>query len=154
MTDAEVLEALRVRFPDLAARPVDTALSVVVDGPHLREHLMHLRDALGFDYLTFMTAIDRPAESRVEVIYRLFSYRTRVALMVRVLLPRHGARVDTVSDVYRTAEWHEREAAEMFGIVFTNHPDPRRLLLPDDLDGHPLLKDFTHPNMLRLPEVH
>ena len=73
--------------------------------------------------------------------------------MVRVLLPRQGARVDTVSDLYRTAEWHEREAAEMFGIVFTGHPDPRKLLLPDDLEGHPLLKDFTHPNMLRLPEV-
>ncbi len=153
MSRAEVLEALRARFPDMAARPVDTASSVVVDGTRLREHLLHLRDTLGFDFLTFMTAIDRPAESRLELVYRLFSYTTRVALMVRVLLPRQAARVDTVSDLYRTAEWHEREAAEMFGIVFTGHPDPRKLLLPDDLEGHPLLKDFTHPNMLRLPEV-
>ena len=153
MSRAEVLEALRARFPDMAARPVDTASSVVVDGTRLREHLLHLRDVLGFDFLTFMTAIDRPSESRLELVYRLFSYTTRVALMVRVLLPRQAARVDTVSDLYRTAEWHEREAAEMFGIVFTGHPDPRKLLLPDDLEGHPLLKDFTHPNMLRLPEV-
>ncbi len=153
MSRAEVLEALRVRFPDMATRPVDTASSVVVDGTRLREHLLHLRDTLGFDFLTFMTAIDRPPESRLELVYRLFSYTTRLALMVRVLLPRKAARVDTVSDLYRTAEWHEREAAEMFGIVFTGHPDPRKLLLPDDLEGHPLLKDFTHPNMLRLPEV-
>ena len=153
MSDAPLIEALRARFPDLAPRPVDSAPSVVIEAARLREHLLFLRDELHFDFLTFMTAIDRPAERRLEIIYRLFSYESRLALMVRALLPRQGARVDTVSDIYRTAEWHEREAAEMFGIVFTNHPDPRKLLLPDDLDGHPLLKDFTHPNMRRLPEA-
>jgi NADH-quinone oxidoreductase subunit C len=55
--------------------------------------------------------------------------------------------------LYRTAEWHERETAELFGIVFEGHPDPRRLLLPDDLEGFPLRKDFTHPNLRKLPEV-
>jgi NADH-quinone oxidoreductase subunit C len=70
-----------------------------------------------------------------------------------VRCPRDGARVPTVSDIFRTAEWHERETAELFGIVFTDHPDPRRLLLPDDLDGYPLRKDFTHPNLIRLPEA-
>jgi len=153
MSDAQLIEALRARFPDAAARPVDSAPSVVVEGAELRKHLVYLRDALSFDFLVFLTAIDRPAEKKLEVVYRLFSYANRRALMVRVLLPREGARVDTVSDIYRTAEWHEREAAEMFGIVFDNHPDPRKLLLPDDLEGHPLLKDFTHPNMRRLPEV-
>ena len=52
-----------------------------------------------------------------------------------------------MSDLFRTAEWHERETAELFGIVFEGHPDPRRLLLPDDLEGFPLRKDFTHPNL-------
>ena len=73
--------------------------------------------------------------------------------MLRVLLPREGGTVETASDIYRTAEWHERETAEMFGVEFVGHPDPRKLLLPDDLDGYPLRKDFTHPNMIRLPEV-
>jgi len=153
MSDARLIEALRARFPDAAARPVDSAPSIVIEAGRLREHLLFLRDVLHFDFLAFMTAIDRPAESKLEIVYRLFSYSERVALMVRALVPRSGAHVDTVSDIYRTAEWHERETAEMFGIVFTNHPDPRKLLLPDDLDGHPLLKDFTHPNMRRLPEV-
>ena len=58
-----------------------------------------------------------------------------------------------MSDLFRTAEWHERETAELFGIVFAGHPDPRRLLLPDDLEGFPLRKDFAHPNLVRLPEV-
>jgi NADH-quinone oxidoreductase subunit C len=153
MSSEEVFKALRARFPDAAPRPVDTAASITVDPARLREHLLFLRDELRFDFLTFMTAIDRPSESRLELIYRLFSYSSRAAVMVRALLPRSSAQVDTVSDIYRTAEWHERETAEMFGIDFLNHPDPRKLLLPDDMDGHPLLKDFTHPNMRRLPEV-
>jgi NADH-quinone oxidoreductase subunit C len=70
-----------------------------------------------------------------------------------VALGRDSARLDTVSDIYRTAEWHEREAAEMFGISFTGHPDPRKLLLPDEIEGHPLRKDFSHPDMNPLPEV-
>jgi NADH-quinone oxidoreductase subunit C len=148
-----VTDALRARFPDLAARPVDTAPGTTIDAPTLRSHLLYLRDALHFDLLVFMTAIDRPAEGRLEVVYRLFSYQTKASFVVRVLLPRSGARVDTVSDIYRTAEWHERETAEMFGIEFAGHPDPRRLLLPDDLEGHPLRKDFTYPNLRRLPEV-
>ncbi len=153
MSDPQVLQALRARFPDMAARPVDTAPSIVIQPGELRQQLLFLRDTLGFDFLTFVTAIDRPAEARLELVYRLFSYTHRTAVAVRALLPRQDAQVDTVSDIYRTAEWHEREAAEMFGIAFSNHPDPRRLLLPDDLEGHPLLKDFTHPNMPRLPEA-
>ena len=153
MSGEQLAEALRARFPDLAARPVDTAPSVTIDGAALREHLLYLRDELHFDLLVFMSAIDRPAEGRIEAVYRLFSYQNKASLVVRVMLPRSGARVHTVSDIFRTAEWHERETAEMFGIEFSGHPDPRRLLLPDDLEGYPLLKDFTHPNLRRLPEV-
>ncbi len=153
MTAEQVLAALRERFPALSVRPADGAMEAALEPARLREHLLHLRDALGFDFLAFVSAIDRPADSRLEVIYRLFSYASKLAFVARVLLPRDGARIDSVFDIYRTAEWHERETAEMFGIVFDNHPDPRRLLLPDDLEGTPLRKDFTHPNMPRLPEV-
>ena len=153
MTETPVPERLRARYPDAAALPGDPILHVVIPAESVRQNLQFLRDALQFDQLTFLTAIDRPAESRLEVVYRLFSYQARAAVMVRVMLPRDGARLDTVSDLYRTAEWHERETAEMFGILFVNHPDPRKLLLPDDLEGHPLRKDFTHPNLIRLPEV-
>jgi len=57
-------------------------------------------------------------------------------------VPRHAGVVQTVSDIWHTAEWHEREAYDLFGMRFENHPDPRRILLPDDWQGHPLLKDY------------
>jgi len=149
----EIRDALRGRFPGIETRPVDPALSVTVQPDALREHLVFLRDELAFDFLVFMTALDRPADGAVELVYRLFSRESRTSVVVRVRLPRDGARVPTVSDIYRTAEWHERETAELFGVEFAGHPDPRRLLLPDDLEGYPLRKDFMHPNLVRLPEV-
>jgi NADH:ubiquinone oxidoreductase subunit C len=153
VTAPEALEAVRARFPDLAPVGPDAAPSARVEPGAMREQLLYLRDSLGFDYLVFLTALDRPADSRLELVYRLFSRQTKAVVVVRASLPREAARVDTVSDIYRTAEWHERETAEMFGIEFAGHPDPRKLLLPDDLEGHPLRKDFTHPNMIRLPEA-
>jgi NADH-quinone oxidoreductase subunit C len=150
----DTVAALRSRFPGMETRPVDTAPSITVEPAALRDHLRLLRDELAFDYLVFVTALDRPTEHVLEVVYRLFSHESRVSVVLRTRLPRDGARVATVSDLFRTAEWHERETAELFGIVFEGHPDPRRLLLPDDLEGYPLRKDFTHPNLIRLPEVH
>ena len=149
----DVRNALRERFPDSAVRPVDPAPSVTAPPDLLRGHMVFLRDVLSFDFLVFMTALDWPAERVVELVYRLFSHESRTSVVVKVRLPRDGARIPTVSDLFRTAEWHERETAEMFGVEFAGHPDPRRLLLPDDLEGFPLRKDFTHPNLVRLPVV-
>jgi NADH-quinone oxidoreductase subunit C len=153
VTGPEALDALHDRFSGMAARPPDPAPVAVVEPDALRGHLLHLRDQLFFDSLVFVTGLDRPVQSQLELVYRLFSYETKISVVLRVLLPRDAARVDTASDIYRTAEWHERETAEMFGIEFAGHPDPRKLLLPDDLEGHPLRKDFSHPNMIRLPEA-
>ncbi len=153
MTAAEALDALRARLPGLGETLPEHVPSASIEPGSLRGHLQHLRDSLAFDYLVFLTALDRPGESRLELVYRLFSRETKLSLVLRLTLPRDDARVDSVSDIYRTAEWHERETAEMFGITFAGHPDPRKLLLPDDLEGHPLRKDFSHPNMIRLPEV-
>lgn len=153
MSPAQALEALRSRFPDAAVQAPDPAVRVSVDADALRGQLEYLRDSLGYGYMVFMTAVDRPEQSRIELVYRLFSYASKCAVALHVLVPREAARVASVCDLYRTAEWHEREAAEMFGIEFAGHPDPRKLLLPDEIEGHPLRKDFTHPNMIPLPEV-
>jgi NADH-quinone oxidoreductase subunit C len=147
------LDQLTSRGLILSAREDGGVLQLEVEARCVRDALLVLRSEGRFDFMLFMTAIDRPAENRIEVVYRLFSYETKASAVVRVKLERMSAAVDTVSDVYRTAEWHEREAAEMFGIAFTNHPDPRKLLLPDDMEGYPLRKDFVHENLKPLPEV-
>jgi NADH-quinone oxidoreductase subunit C len=153
VSSERALDQLASRGLVLSAREEGGVLELDVEPRNVRDALLLLRSEGRFDFMPFMTAIDRPAESRMEVIYRLFSYETKASAVVRAKVGRASAAVDTVSDIYRTAEWHEREAAEMFGITFMNHPDPRRLLLPDDLEGCPLKKDFVHENLKPLPEV-
>ena len=97
-----------------------------------------------FDYLSCLTAIDEGTKANAfSVIYHLYSipYEQKLSLYVR--LPRdEGNTVPTVSSVWKAALWHEREAYDLFGIHFEGHPDLRRILLPEDWEGHPLRKDY------------
>ena len=104
-----------------------------------------LRDAAGlqFDFLAELTAADFwPREPRFEVVYLLVSTTLRQRARVKVRLRGDDAHVTTVSAVWPAANWLEREVWDLFGIVFDGHPDPRRLLMPEDWDGFPLRKDY------------
>ena len=90
-----------------------------------------------------MTAVDRyPAEPRFEVVYHLHSveHNRRVRLKCRV--SGTGPVIDSVTSVWRSANWYEREVFDLFGIQFRNHPNLKRIMLPDDWEGHPLRKDY------------
>lgn len=106
------------------------------DEPSLR--MDHLADLTAVDYSTY------PGDSgpRFEVVYNLIStvYRHRIRLKVR--LPEDDPRIDTVTPVWHTANWHERETYDLMGIRFSGHPDLRRILMPEDWEGHPLRKDY------------
>jgi len=77
------------------------------------------------------------------LVYNLFSMKHRHKIALRVDLPRDNPRVPSVESVWRTADWHEREAYDLFGIHFEGHPDLRRILCPDDWEGYPLRKDYV-----------
>jgi NADH-quinone oxidoreductase subunit C len=101
-----------------------------------------MRDA-GFDYLLFVTAVDRPAEARFEVLYALTRYDDGRQLALVADIPRESPEIDSVTAVWAGADWHERETYDMFGIVFRGHPFLRRILLDEDWPGHPLRKDYV-----------
>jgi NADH-quinone oxidoreductase subunit C len=108
----------------------------------------HNERNLSFDNLMCLAAVDYPKETppRMEVVYHLLSYTHGHTFALKVHLPREDARVPTVEGVWGVANWHEREAYDMFGITFTGHSDLRRILLPDDWIGHPLRKDWQDPD--------
>lgn len=103
---------------------------------------------LAFDNLMCLSAVDYPKETppRMEVVYHLLSYQHGHRFVLKVHVPRDGGHVPTVESVWSVANWHEREAFDLYGIVFDGHSDLRRILLPDDWQGHPLRKDWTDPD--------
>ena len=99
-------------------------------------------DRLYFDMLSSITGIDNgPEDNTMEVIYNLYSIPFDLHLMVKIKIAREYAMVPTVSNIWKTANWHEREIFDLLGIRFEGHPDLRRILLPNDWEGHPLRKD-------------
>jgi NADH-quinone oxidoreductase subunit C len=128
-----------------SAPSVDLQSDVYVSRNALPAVARALRDtpALAFTFLAEITAVDVwPAEPRFEVVYMLVSMANRLRLRLKVRLNADDAHVATVSDVWPAANWLEREVWDLFGIVFDGHPDPRRLLMPEDWDGFPLRKDY------------
>lgn len=120
-------------------------LTIVVPRQHLRRAAEFLYgDAeLAFTYLCDVTGVDRfPAEPRFELNYHLVSMRCHERLRLKVRADSDHPVVETVSNVWPTANWHEREVFDLFGVRFEDHPDLRRILLPEDFEGHPLRKDF------------
>jgi len=115
----------------------------------IKDVCLYLRDEpmLRMDLLVDLTAVDfsaYPGDTgpRFEVVYNLISttYRHRIRLKVRV--PEEDPRIDTVSSIWQTANWHERETFDLMGIKFDGHPDLRRILLAEDWEGHPLRKEY------------
>jgi len=108
------------------------------------EALTWLRDTQGFELLSALTAVDYwPQEApRFHVIYQLTSISNNLSLQVRVPILATNPVVSTVSGVFASANWREREVWDMFGIRFDGHPDLRRILMPEDWEGHPLRKDY------------
>jgi NADH-quinone oxidoreductase subunit C len=100
-----------------------------------------LHDDLGFDHLSLITGIEW--EDKFECVYHLWSYSNNNILEIRVGLPKEdNPRIDSLTSIWKSADWHERETYDLIGIVFEGHPDLTRILNPDDFEGHPLRKSF------------
>jgi NADH-quinone oxidoreductase subunit C len=119
----------------------DVILIVGRDDVHDLLEVAKLDERLAFDFLRDLTGVDYEADG-LEVVYQLHSFKHAHNVTVRAKVPTEDARIRSVSDIWRGADWHERETRDMFGIVFEGHPNLVPILLPDDmLDHFPLRKD-------------
>lgn len=111
---------------------------------------LHKNPVSYFDMLSCITGVDNgPEAGTMEVIYHLYSIPFNHSVAVKVILPRENPEVDSVVSIWKAANWLEREVFDMFGIVFKNHPDLRRILMPADWKGYPLRKDYKHEEYYR-----
>ncbi len=124
--------------------------SVTLDATVWLETAGYIKEELKFETCHTVTGIDRgPEDARMEVVYSLYSRERSEWLHVRIVLPRPEGgelpELESAALIWRAADWHERETYDLVGIRFLNHPDFRRILLPNDWDGHPLRKDYVFP---------
>lgn len=106
----------------------------------------------GYTYFSFMTAVDQSVKGNFSLCYRLSSLKDSVTLKLEI--PRDNPVVDSVSSIWSGANWHEREVYDLFGITFKGHPDLRRILLPEDWQGHPLRKDYQDERIVKRPDFY
>jgi NADH-quinone oxidoreductase subunit C len=142
-----------VQLESAPSRDLQTTVFVQRDDLPAVMRALRDRPELRFSVLAELTAVDFwPREPRFEVIYLLISLEHRLRLRLKVRLAGTAASVATVSGIWPSADWLEREVWDLFGIVFDGHPDPRRLLMPEDWEGFPLRKDY--PVQIRMkPQV-
>jgi len=132
--------------------------TVIIKPERIVEAATWLRDhpELRFNMLSDMTAVDYlPRSPRFEVVYHFYSVSRKHRLRVKVQLPGEAPEIDTLCPVYPIANWLEREVWDMYGIRFREHPDPRRILLYEAFEGHPLRKDYPKDKrqpLVRRPE--
>lgn len=134
-------------------KPVDPFM--IIDAKKINGVCLFLRDEerLQFDYLSCLSGVDFDKDN-LAVVYHLYSFAQNHKLVIKAVVPKSEPNVPTVSDIWAAAEWHEREAYDLVGINFENHPDLRRILCPEDWEGHPLRKDFKVPefyNGMKVP---
>ena len=145
---ADMVTALRGEHEGWVSEVIEAfgELTLVVPREQIAAVCAHLKAAPGFEFdmLADLNGADRGPEEepRFEVNYHLFSTKRFHRVRLKVLLEQEDTHVPTVTTVWRTANWHERETFDMFGVIFEGHPDLRRILLPDDWQGHALRKDF------------
>ncbi len=148
MEPLEIAEKIRESFPEevLDVREFRGQVSVTVRKNRIVDICGYLREErdLKFDYLTDLCGMDYlgKKEKRFEVVYHLYSISQRHRIRLKAEVAEDDPKIDSVTPLWVGANWHEREAFDMYGIVFSGHPDLRRILLPEDWEGHPLRKDY------------
>lgn len=149
METNQIVEQVKNRFPDAVVEVVpsfDNQVGIVVKRENLYETARYLKEdpSLAFNYLADLSGVDYlgKREKRFEVVYNLYSFNHKHRIRLKVQL-FEDETVDSVVGLWKSADWHERETYDLVGIIFNNHPNLTRLMMPEDYDeGHPLRKDY------------
>jgi NADH-quinone oxidoreductase subunit C len=145
MTAKESAEAIQSKFPDqvTSIKEFRGETTLVIDRDAIHAVCKFCREELVFDYLVDISSVDNFGEEpRFEMVYHLYSYTSFQSLRIKANVSEDNREVATVSDIWATANWHEREVYDMMGIEFKDHPDQRRILMWEGYPFYPLRKDF------------
>ncbi len=149
LTEHPVVRPLNERFPGaiVEGKFALGEVSLFIDPERIVEVCRALKQDFAFEQLSGVTGVDWwPQETRFEIVYQLHSISRNIRLRLKVRISENDA-LDSVTSVWRGANWYEREVFDLFGVTFRNHPDLERIMMPVDWEGHPLRKDYpVHGN--------
>ena len=149
MSNEELKIKLSESFPSATFEDGTEWITILIEPVLWRSLAQGLRSGFDLDFLFCVTCVDW--KTHLTMVYHLRSTTQKDIVVVKSKINRDDPQISTVSDIWRTAEFHEREAYDLFGVQFIDHPDLRRLFLTDDYEGFPLRKDFEDPvNMIKL----
>jgi NADH-quinone oxidoreductase subunit C len=151
MTNEEIKSAVVALLPAATFDEAGEFLNILIDAKDLRPLIRALRYNSEFDcdFLFCLTCIDW--KTHFTTVYHLLSKKHKHTIVVKAKIADvNNPEVETVSDIWQTANFHEREVFDLFGVKFLNHPDLRRILLDEDWDGYPLRKNYVDENMITL----
>ncbi len=153
MNNQDRIKQVINHFPDnqLVISEEDSLFIITADSGDVYDVCAFLKKTLQYDYLQFLTCVDRL--DKLELWYFLYSYSHKGTVVLKTNIERLTGKIKSVSSIWKAADWHEREAYDLFGVIFQGHPGLKRILLEDDFKGHPLLKDYAGKNMIKLPEL-
>lgn len=148
MQEKEILNMIQKKFAHAALEWVEAENGdnyLYVPGDKIVDIVRYLKESweLSFDFLINLSAMD--GQEHIVVTYHLYSYRHRHFFILKVRVPRENGEIQSLTPLYGAANFQEREVFDHFGVKFKGHPDLRRILLPEDWVGYPLLKDYKEP---------
>ncbi|GAB4298959.1 MAG: hypothetical protein Kow0098_24920 [Ignavibacteriaceae bacterium] len=158
MDKETLLNKLAAAFPEVqfSDNVFREELTINFDKTHIVPVCKFLKNDVGFDRCVDITAIDwAKRRNRFTVVYNLFSVKNNFRIRLKCDVDESDCRIDSVSGIWKSANWYERETFDMYGIEFSNHPDLRRMYMPEDFEYYPLRKDFPLmgiPGSLKLPK--
>jgi NADH-quinone oxidoreductase subunit C len=148
MLNSEVLQKIKNKFPNISIEETPYALIIPKGG--LLDVARFLKDEMSFENCHCVTAVDR--KDKMELVYHLYSTPNHFMLTLKTIVPLDDLTVDSISGLWRSADWLEREVFDLFGIKFLNHPDLRRIMNPDNWTDFPLRKDFKRADFIPRPQ--
>jgi NADH-quinone oxidoreductase subunit C len=151
MTNEELKQSVTTLFPAVTYDETGEFLNILINATELRPLITALRsnNDFDFDYLFCLTCIDW--KTHLTMVYHMLSKKHKHTVVVKAKIADvNKPEIETVCDIWKTAEFHEREVYDLFGVRFLNHPDMRRLLLDENWEGYPLRKNYVDENMIEI----
>lgn len=142
-----IISSLKTKFQDnVTVESIGNSINIQTSKENFYSLVKYLADEKIAPYFSFLTAVDY--SDRIDLIYYFYNIDQNMSIKIKTFTEKISPKIQSIALIYKGADYHEREVFDLFGVVFENHPNLKRLLTPDDFEGYPMRKDFTNDDLV------